>query len=177
MNYAIFQAINGLAGRVDAVDDPFELAAVWLIVVLFVVAAARAALALRRRQYRQLAEVAATLAVAFLLGSLVGAFGIEQRPFQSHHVHQLLAHAPGTSLPSDHATAAFTLALAVGWFLDRSWGLVLLAGAVLVGFARVWVGVHYPADVLASLLIAVIAVGVVAFAARLLRGRLAVGGS
>ncbi|GIF63844.1 hypothetical protein Ais01nite_18790 [Asanoa ishikariensis] len=167
MNYTLFQAINSMAGRVDAVDDPIEFAAIWLIVLLFAAGAARAWLALRRREYQQVGQVGAVLVVAFLLGAVLSGFGLEQRPFQSHQVHQLIAHAPGTSLPSDHATAAFALALAIGWFLDRTWGAVLLVGAALVGLARIWVGVHYPADVLASFLVAVAAVGVVAAGTRL----------
>ncbi|MEV0719854.1 phosphatase PAP2 family protein [Asanoa sp. NPDC050611] len=174
MNYALFQSINSLAGRIDAVDDPIEFAAIWLIAVLFAVAAVRVAWALRRRQHRQVAEIAATLALAFLLGVAVAGLGLEQRPFQSHHVHQLIPHGPGTSLPSDHATAAFAVALAVGWFLDRRLGALLLVGATVIGLARIWVGVHYPADVLASLVIAAAAVAVVALAGRLVRIRRAV---
>lgn len=77
-------------------------------------------------------------------------------------MHQLIAHAADVSLPSDHATAAFVIALAAGAFLHRGWGAVLLAAAAAVGLARIWVGVHYPGDILAALGIAVAAVAVVA---------------
>jgi undecaprenyl-diphosphatase len=73
-------------------------------------------------------------------------------------VHQLIAHGGGVSLPSDHATAAFTLALAVGAFLDRTWGEILFVAAVAIGFARVWAGLHYPGDILAAAIIAGLAV-------------------
>jgi hypothetical protein len=47
-------------------------------------------------------------------------------------------------MPSDHATAAFAIAFAVGVFLHREWGVALAVVAVLIGLSRVWVGVHYP---------------------------------
>jgi undecaprenyl-diphosphatase len=169
VNYRAFEAINALAGRVDGVDDPIEFVAVWLIFAAFAVAAGLCVHALLRRRFRAVLEVGATLAVAFLAGLGVAALGLEQRPFQTHRVHQLIAHAPGTSLPSDHATAAFAVALAVYAFVHRRWGAALLVAAALIGLARIWVGVHYPADILASLVIALAAVGTVLLGGRLAR--------
>jgi undecaprenyl-diphosphatase len=57
-------------------------------------------------------------------------------------------------MPSDHATAAFALAFGILVFLDRRAGFPLIAGALLIGFARVWAGVHYPGDIAASAAIA-----------------------
>jgi membrane-associated phospholipid phosphatase len=66
----------------------------------------------------------------------LGRLSREVRPFQSHQVHQLIAHAPGASMPSDHATAAFAIAFGVGLFLSRRWGVVLgIAGAVIGGLS------------------------------------------
>ncbi|MCU1588102.1 MAG: (type 2 phosphatidic acid phosphatase) family protein, partial [Frankiales bacterium] len=76
------------------------------------------------------------------------------RPFQDHRLHQLIAHNPGQSFPSDHATAAFACAIAALLLLSRRWGVVLLALATAIGVARVAAGVHYPIDVLGSLVVA-----------------------
>jgi undecaprenyl-diphosphatase len=73
-----------------------------------------------------------------------------------------VAHASGQSFPSDHATAAFGLALATFALLSRRWGAALFVLALLIGFARVYVGIHYPGDIGGGLLAAVIGVGVVA---------------
>jgi undecaprenyl-diphosphatase len=81
-------------------------------------------------------------------------------------VHQLIAHEPGVSLPSDHATAAFALAFGVYAFLSRSWGVALGAAALAIGVARVWSGVHYPGDILAAAIIAGLAVLQVVVAGR-----------
>ncbi|MEK8110462.1 phosphatase PAP2 family protein [Micromonospora sp. M12] len=60
---------------------------------------------------------------------------------------------PRRSLPSDHATAAFAVAFAVGVFLSWRWGLLLSVLAAVIGFARVWAGVHNPADILVGAVI------------------------
>lgn len=168
MNYAVFQMINNWAGRSDAADDVAEFAATWLIYLVFAVAAGLCAYALRRRRYRSLLLVAATLAVAFAAGLVLSRLNGELRPFQTHRVHQLIAHDGGVSLPSDHATAAFAVAASVGAFLHRRWGTVLAVAALVIGVARIWAGLHYPGDILAA---AVIAAGAVLLAGA--AGRLA----
>ncbi|BCJ47624.1 undecaprenyl-diphosphatase [Actinoplanes ianthinogenes] len=162
MNYRLFELVNDLAGRADSVDDLMEFAATWLIFPVFLVAAFLAARALRHRQVRPVAEVGAALLLAFAGGQLLAHLNGQLRPFQSHQVHQLIPHDPGVSLPSDHATAAFALAFAVLVFLSRGWGVVLTVAAVFVGLARVWVGVHYPGDIAAGAVLALLAVGAVA---------------
>ena len=86
----------------------------------------------------------------------------ETRPCLVLHVATVQA-CPGPTdyaFPSDHTTVA--VALAVGlWLVDRRLGLVAGALAVLEGFSRVYLGQHYPHDVLAAFVlgIAVMLVG------------------
>jgi undecaprenyl-diphosphatase len=61
----------------------------------------------------------------------------------------LLARSPDPSFPSDHATAAFALAVAVFMYHRRA-GWLMLAMAAVVAVGRVAVGTHYPGDVLAG---------------------------
>jgi undecaprenyl-diphosphatase len=171
MNYHLFALINGWAGHSAALDGVMKFCATTLIYVVFAIALGVAVQALVRRQIRALMLVGASLALAFAVALVVSHLSHQLRPFQTHHVHQLIAHDAGVSLPSDHATAAFTLAVAVGVFLHRGWAVLLGVCALAVGFARVWVGVHYPGDILAGLVIAVMAVAVVAGADGALRRR------
>lgn len=159
MNYQLLHAINGLAGHSRVLDDLMIFSAKYLIYAVFVVLALVALPFLRRRQWRPLLGAVAGLVLAFALGVLATAVYFEPRPFTTHPgVHVLTPHDPGKSFPSDHATAAFAIAFALSVFLSYQWGLVVLAAAVLIGFARVYDGIHYPGDIVGSALLAALGV-------------------
>ncbi len=66
-------------------------------------------------------------------------------------------HDPN-SFPSGHTCAAFAFAVAMLWGLSGTWKKVLVLGmAVLMGFSRLYVGVHYPTDVLCGMLVGMLA--------------------
>ncbi len=73
------------------------------------------------------------------------------RPFVDHKGLVVLVDGKNDfSFVSDHAT--LTMALAVGLFMvNRRLGLAGIALAALEGFCRVYMGVHYPTDVLGGL--------------------------
>lgn len=60
-----------------------------------------------------------------------------------------LSHETSLSMPSGHAQGSATFWGLLGPKIKRPWGLILaLAVPLLVGFTRVYLGVHYPSDVL-----------------------------
>jgi undecaprenyl-diphosphatase len=165
MNYHLFTLVHGLAGD-RPIDAVMRFSARYLIFAVFGAVALLCLRQLARREVTAVMSTGVALAVTFALGLAAAAAHPELRPFQTHHVTVLVAHAAGQSFPSDHATAAFGVALAVLAFLSRPWGLVLLAVAALIGFARVYDGIHYPGDVAGSLLVAIVGVGLVVAAKR-----------
>lgn len=113
------------------------------------------------------AAAAATLVVKWIFA--------EPRPCRVWPVHTLVAcpTAGDFSFPSNHSAIAAALVVAV-WAVDRRLGLVAVPLAVLEGVSRVWVGVHYPHDVLVGWMLgAVTAVLVMRVGARVLPGLLA----
>lgn len=89
------------------------------------------------------------LAISWCLGHLFP----HPRPFAIGLGHQYLAHAADDSYPSDHGTVIFTFALAfIAW--HRMWsGAVLLATGAAIAWSRIYLGVHWPMDMLGGLLV------------------------
>ncbi|MET7646776.1 phosphatase PAP2 family protein [Streptomyces sp. NPDC005426] len=90
---------------------------------------------------------------AYVANDLVKSVFHEQRPCRTLHVVTVEA-CPGLgdwSFPSNHAAIAAAAATAL-WLTDRRLGAVAFAAALLMGASRVWVGAHYPHDVLIGLL-------------------------
>ncbi len=152
----LFEAVNGLAGHFDSIDDFFQnvsrLVPLLLIALLVVAWFWPAPREVRTR--RQLGGIAATIAACLALGvnQIIIRLWDRPRPFVSHHAILLLAPSHDPSFPSDHATfgAAVAVALALA---ARRIGLVAIVMAVLLAFARVYTGEHYVSDVVAGVII------------------------
>ncbi len=181
MNEDLLLEINGWSGN-PVLDASMKFAASVLILGSFAVLAVLCGLQLMTRRFDRIVLVGTSLVLALGLGRGAAELFPNERPFTAHpQLHQLVHHEAGQSFPSDHSLAAFGIAFAVGAFLSVRWGVALLAVASVVGFSRVYVGVHYPADVVGAALIAAVAVGSVALLARtalvahLLSARIALG--
>jgi len=100
----------------------------------------------------------AATACALALNALIGLLWYHARPFVGGTGHTFLHHAPDSSFPSDHGTIMFTVALVLASSrapLPRRLGRALLPLALAVAWARVFLGVHWPLDMLGALGIAI----------------------
>ena len=57
------------------------------------------------------------------------------------------------SFPSGHTGSSFTSAIVLWKELPKKYGVMALIVAVLIAYSRLYVGVHYPSDVLAGVVI------------------------
>lgn len=73
----------------------------------------------------------------------------------------IFGNSKDASFPSDHTSGAFGLAVGMRLY-KRKWGKWMLVFAVLTGFSRIFVGHHYPGDVLGSMIVALVSSLVVA---------------
>lgn len=103
----------------------------------------------------------ASITVALVVSYLCGVLWPYPRPFVAGLGHAFFAHKASSSFPSNHTIIIATFAFAL--ILDRrwaGWGWLALAGAVLVGTSRVYLGVHFPLDIAGGLLLAPLAAAV-----------------
>ncbi|MFH9471024.1 phosphatase PAP2 family protein [Streptomyces clavifer] len=86
--------------------------------------------------------------IAVIINIPIRGFVERPRPFNDHEGLEVLVEGKTDfSFVSDHATLA--MAIAVGIFVaNRKFGLFAIALAILEGFCRVYMGVHYPTDVI-----------------------------
>ncbi len=158
VDWALFQMLNGLAGRWPAFDRLIQFlmndyALTTALSALLVVLWLRG----RTPKEREADQRAVVYTIVALLVSSVLLKGLNLlffrlRPFTEHEVNLLFYYPSDSSLPSNSATVGFVFAIGA---LERSRGLgilgICLAG--ILGLARVIGGVHYPLDIVAGALL------------------------
>ncbi len=159
LDWNLFLAINHQAGKAVWLDKlgiflaayAFVLFVLPFIALWFWPAPAQ----LRRLRQRHLVNATVATVGALLAAHLIGLVFFRPRPFMVHSVTELVAHASDTSFPSDHATFVFAVVVGLWPVLGTSrWLWLALAAAI--GVARVFVGVHYPSDVLGGAVVGAI---------------------
>lgn len=154
MDSSLFRWINRLANRTGWAHGFFTSYAKYGIVLFAVLLVAAY---LDGRHHGDLHAVAGSVwaagaaLVALGIGQLIGGAIDRARPYEAMTgVHLLVDKTTDFSFPSDHATAAG--AVAVGLLLtNRRCGIVAAVLAIVMAFTRVYVGAHYPGDVIAGL--------------------------
>lgn len=153
----IFFEIYNLAGRWMTLD----VVMVWLAGVMMYVLPISLLLflVLSKNKKRELLMLAMSgLAVLLSRGIIVSLIRLawyRPRPFVALHLIPLMPYADKGSFPSGHAAALFALSLAV-YFFHKKTGIVFLALSILSVLARVYVGIHWPSDILAGAIIGIL---------------------
>ncbi|WP_342535872.1 phosphatase PAP2 family protein [Sporosarcina sp. FSL K6-3508] len=170
LDFKIFEAINQFAGHNNILDQSvvfftkygpllFGLFFVWLWFTKHG----------NRAENRKIVLFAFTIAVVTIgIDKVIEMSFFRSRPFVSHDVTMLVDKLDSDpSFPSNHTAGSFALALALFW-KRRKMGSVLLVFAGLMALSRIFVGVHYPTDVLTGAFIALVVAFLIIWQRRLI---------
>ena len=110
------------------------------------------------KETRQLAkETLFAFLICLALFSVLKLLFQRPRPFDTYkQLLPLIKRPHDYSFPSGHTACVFVCAFMIHDQLSKKYTLPILAFAILVAFSRLYVGVHYPTDILAGILFAYI---------------------
>lgn len=156
MNMELFGLINNLANKNGVLDgimiffsnyEPYIFMAV--IVIVFILGIKQ-----KRFEYRKIAFSTVVITIINLIINLIirSIFHVD-RPFIHNKVNLLVPHDTASSFPSNHATGTMSIALGLGKY-NIILEIIMTILSIIVGFSRVYVGNHYPADVIGAYVIA-----------------------
>jgi len=92
--------------------------------------------------------------IAILISQCISHVYYHPRPFVMEVGRTLIYHAPNGSFPSDHMLIFSSIAFSYLFSTQRKLGIFLLIMAWLVAWSRVYLGVHFPLDMLGAFLLA-----------------------
>ena len=154
VDFALFEIINGLAGQSNAIDKLFSIVAsdylipVGMGLILYFSWFDSGNIEKRAHKQRTVIASIVHMAVASLSILIINQLFFRERPFTSNEVNLIFYAPTDSSFPSN--TAAGTLGIALPFIFSRgkSTGLILLGMSFTLSLARVYVGVHYPGDII-----------------------------
>lgn len=158
MNMEFFRLINNLANKNIFLDKAMIFFSKDMIYIfagilglVFLIGVVK-----KNQSIRFVAVNTALLTVInLILAYFIGILYYVDRPFVHNNVNLLYPHVEDASFPSDHATVTMSIALGIGKY-NKSLSIVLTILSMIIGFSRVYVGHHFPFDIIGSYIMVLI---------------------
>jgi PAP2 superfamily. len=149
LNYILFKEIN--SNQINFLNSFFIFFAVYgreyiwipLMLILFVF----------KRTRKISVDLAGAFIIAIILGELSKFIMAQLRPFDYFQVNLLINEQNDFSYPSGHALIVSTGAIMLFKNKQKILFYIMLIEAVIVSYGRVYVGVHWPIDIISGWLL------------------------
>lgn len=155
INIDVFRSINDLGDKASSLNPVAIFFAEYMLYVLILGLLVFWFTRSTKNRMMVIQAVIAT-AIAEVLGKIAGHIYSHHQPFAVlPHVNKLVEHAVDNSFPSDHTTIFFSVCISFWLVRKKEWWLWIVL-PLFIAISRVWVGVHYPVDVVAAALFGII---------------------
>lgn len=155
MNMEIFRLINNLANKNMILDTVMIFFSKYVPYIFIIVVAMVfiSGIMSKNLDYRKMAVNTFFISVInLILSFIIGNIYYINRPFVNNEVNLLFSHVKDASFPSDHAMGTMSIALGFNKY-NKLLSIVLTVLSLIVGFSRIYVGQHYPMDVIGAYII------------------------
>lgn len=156
INQQLFLYIFSLAHKNPLLDILFIFGATYLVFFAFFLILILA-IKYPSKEKRVVLLILISLAVAWLMITIIRQFIFEPRPFVTLPIRPLIIDVSVPSFPSVHTTIMSAVAFSYFFFKSR-FRKIFLMFFIIVGFSRIAVGVHYPLDILTGALVGLFSV-------------------
>ncbi len=154
LNDSLFLLINASASPPPSLLATARLCAdglIWLVPAVLVAGWLRG----RERTRKWLLEAAAAGLLGLFINQLIGLAWMHPRPFMIGLGHTFIPHAADSSFPSDHVTLTWAVAASLlAHRRTRAAGAALGLLCMPLAWSRIYLGVHFPLDMLGAILVA-----------------------
>jgi len=144
LDVQLFRVINLLSGRNLVIDKLMILISNKIKFVFFFIF-----VILLFSKRKVFIEAVMSIVITLFMHFITKIFYFKPRPFIDRRVRILTPSKFDSSFPSKHTLLTFAVSTIV-LFYQRTVGSILLGVSALTGLSRIWVGHHYPSDILGS---------------------------
>lgn len=158
-NISLFFQIFNLSGQSHSLDQFMIFGTKYLVYIMFILTLILAWFGkIKERKTLLLIILGLPISILIIIG--IHQFYFEPRPFVTFNFLPVVSEAADSaSFPSRHATIASVIAFAYTYFKSK-WALVFWLAMLWIGLSRVFVGVHYPLDILGGFATAAVALSI-----------------
>ncbi|MBI3638263.1 phosphatase PAP2 family protein [Candidatus Wolfebacteria bacterium] len=152
-----FRLINNLSGKIEILDWLGIFIADYLgyfLIFVLIIFLIREKNFKKKIYFFSLAALSAIVSRG-IITEAIKVFYPKIRPFAALGIKSLVSESANTSFPSGHAAFYFALALSFFYLFEelegkisKKWMLFFFVSAALISVARVFVGIHWPSDIL-----------------------------
>lgn len=155
-NVNLFFQIYNLSGQNPILDQLMIFVTEYLIYILFIIAFL---VSWKGKVWDRKAFLIIILSfpIAIILIKIIHIFIFEPRPWITYNLTPLASYHSDASFPSRHATISAVVAFSYLYFGSK-WAALFLLIMLLIGISRIYVGVHYPLDVIGGFIVAGVAI-------------------